>query len=230
MQQVSLYGVQNIIMAIDQKKRQKKLARKKSKRKAVISSKKREFSFGEKISLKKAIIIAKNSPIKDCRIRKDIISEGIGTVIVSREMPNSRLGIGVFLLDVWCLGVKNTYFSVLSEDEYTDRIKEISVHETLENIHPSCARKLIEQCVNFSDGLGFIPHKDFKISRQLLTDIDPTVCPIKYTFGKDGKPFYISGPNENLNQSKKIIDSLLQHCGEGNFDYLMSVPEETEAE
>jgi len=41
---------------------------------------------------------------------------------------------------------KNTYFSVLSEDEYTDRIKEISVHETLENIHPSCARKLIEQC------------------------------------------------------------------------------------
>lgn len=217
-------------MAIDQKKRQKKLARKKSKRKAVISSKKREFSFGEKISLKKAIIIAKNSPIKDCRIRKDIISEGIGTVIVSREMPNSRLGVGVFLLDVWCLGVKNTYFSVLSEDEYTDRIKEISVHETLENIHPSCARKLIEQCVNFSDGLGFIPHKDFKISRQLLTDIDPTVCPIKYTFGKDGKPFYISGPNENLNQSKKIIDSLLQHCGEGNFDYLMSVPEETEAE
>jgi len=220
----------NIIMAIDQKKRQKRLARKKSKRKVVISSQKRDFSFGEKISQKKAIIIAKNSPIKDCRIRKDIITEGIGTVIVSREMPNSRLGIGVFLLDVWCLGVKNTYFSVLSEDEYTDRIKEISVHETLENIHPSCARKLIEQCVNFSDGLGFMPHKDFKISRQLLTDIDPTVCPIKYTFGKDGKPFYISGPNENLNQSKRIINSLLQHCGEGNFEYLMSVSEETEAE
>ncbi len=217
-------------MAIDQKKRQKRIARKKSKRKAVISSKKRDFSFGEKISLKKAIIVAKNSPIEGCLIRKNIFSEGIGTAIVSRKMPNSRLGIGVFLLDVWCLGVKNTYFSVLSEDEYTDRLKEINVHETLENIHPSCARKLIDQCINFSDGLGFKPHKDFKISRQLLVDIDPTVCPNQYTFGKDGKPFYISGPNENLNQSNKIISSLLRHCGEGNFDYLMSVNEENIAE
>jgi len=217
-------------MPIDQKKRQKRIARKKSKRKAVISSKKRDFSFGEGISLRKAILVAKNSPIEGCLIRKNIFSEGIGTAIVSRKMPNSRLGIGVFLLDVWCLGVKNTYFSVLSEDEYTERIKEISAHEILENIHPSCARKLIEQCINYSDGLGFKPHKDFKISRQLLVDIDPTVCPIQYVFGKDGKPFYISGPNENLNQSNKIIKSLLQHCGEGNFDYLMSVTEESEVE
>jgi hypothetical protein len=217
-------------MAIDQKKRQKRIARKKSKRKAVISSKKRDFSFGKRISLKKAIIVAKNSPIEGCLIRKNIFSEGIGTAIVSRKMPNSRLGIGVFLLDVWCLGVKNTYFSVLSEDEYADRIKEINVHETLENIHPSCARKLIEQCINYSDGLGFKPHKDFKISRPLLDDIDLTVCPIQYTFGKDGKPFYVSGPNENLNQSNKIIRTLLQHCGEGNFDYLMSVTEESEVE
>jgi len=217
-------------MAIDQRKRQKRIARKKSKRKAVISSKKKDFSFGEGISLRKAILVAKNSPIEGCLIRKNIFSEGIGTAIVSRKMPNSRLGIGVFLLDVWCLGVKNTYFSVLSEDEYTERIKEISAHEILENIHPSCARKLIEQCINYSDGLGFKPHKDFKISRQLLVDIDPTVCPIQYVFGKDGKPFYISGPNENLNQSNKIIKSLLQHCGEGNFDYLMSVTEESEVE
>ena len=215
-------------MAIDPKKRQKRIARKKSKRKAAISSKKRDFSFGKKISHKKAIIVAKNSPIESCLIRKNIFSEGIGTAIVSRKMPNSRLGIGVFLLDVWCLGVKNTYFSVLSKDEYTDRLKEINVHETLENIHPSCARKLIDQSINYSDGLGFKPHKDFKISRQLLADIDPTVCSNQYTFGKDGKPFYISGPHESLNQSNKIIRSLRQHCGEGNFDYLMSVTEESE--
>ena len=217
-------------MGINQKKRQKKIARKKAKRKAGISSKKRGYSFGNGISLKKAIIVAKKAPFKVCLIRKNIFSEGIGTAIVSRKMPNYRLGVGVFLLDVWCLGVKNTYFSVLSEDEYTDRIKEISIHETLENIHPSCARKLIEQCIDYSAGFGFKPHRDFKISRQLLSDIDPTVCPIQYTFGKDGKPFYISGPNENLNQSNKIISSLRRHCGEGNFDYIMSVTEESEVE
>jgi hypothetical protein len=29
---------------------------------------------------------------------------------------------------------------------------------------------------------------------------------------------------------KKIIKSLLQHCGEGNFEYLMSVSEENDVE
>jgi hypothetical protein len=64
--------------------------------------------------------------------------------------------------------------------------------------------------------------KDYKISRQLLMDLDPNVCPNQYIFGKDGKPFYISGPNENQNQSKKIVEKLLRNCGEGNFDYIVS--------
>ena len=137
-------------------------------------------------------------------------------------MPNGHLGVGVYLLDVWCLGVKNTYFSILSENEFLDRIKQIEVNEHLETLHPSCARKIIEQCVEYSDKLGFKPHKDYKISRQLLIDLDSNVCPNQYTFGKDGKPFYISGPNEVLNQSKKIVEKLFRNCGEGNFDYSVS--------
>ena len=45
---------------------------------------------------------------------------------------------------------------------------------------------------------------------------------IQPSFGKDGKPFYISGPNENKNQSKKIVEKLFRNCGEGNFDYIVS--------
>jgi hypothetical protein len=81
--------------------------------------------------------------------------------------------------------------------------------------------------VEYSDKLGFKPHKDYKISRQLLMNLDPNVCPNQYTFGKDGKPFYISGPNENQNQSKKIVEKLLRHCGEGNFDYIVSAFDES---
>ena len=209
-------------MSIDQRKRQKKLARKKAKRKAVLSSKNKKVSFSDRISRSKAIIIARNSSINRCFVRKNIFSEGIGTAIVSREMPNGHLVVGVYLLDVWCLGVKNTYFSILSENEFLNRIKQIEVNENLDTLHPSCARKIIEQCVEYSDKLGFKPHKDYKISRQLLMDLDPNVCPNQYTFGKDGKPFYISGPNENQNQSKKIVEKLLRNCGEGNFDYIVS--------
>ncbi|MGB5984401.1 MAG: hypothetical protein WBG37_03780 [Desulfobacterales bacterium] len=138
-------------------------------------------------------------------------------------MPNGDIGAGVYLLDVWCLGVKNAYFTVLSEDDYKDRIGQIEVNEELDNIHPSCLRKLIDECVDYAENLGFKPHKDFKASKQLLMDIDPTVCPDSYSFGKDGKPFYCSGPNESEQKSKQIVNTLLRNCGEGNFDYLVGL-------
>ena len=81
--------------------------------------------------------------------------------------------------------------------------------------------------MEYSDKLGFKPHKDYKISRQLLMDLDPNVCPNQYIFGKDGKPFYISGPNENQNQSEKIVEKLLRNCGEGNFEYMIALIDES---
>ena len=193
----------------------------------MLSSKNKKVSFSDIISHSKAIIIARDSPVKRCFVRKDIFSEGIGTAIVSRQIPNGHLGVGAYLLDVWCLGVKSTYFSILSEKEFLDRIKHIEVNEPLETLHPSCARKIIEQCVEYSEKLGFKPHKDYKISRQLLLDLDPNVCPNQYTFGNDGKPFYISGSNENQNQTKKIIEKLIRICGEGNFGYIVSSSDES---
>jgi len=48
---------------MDQKKRQKKLAKKKSKRKAALSSKRKKISLYDSMSRSKAIVMAKNSPI-----------------------------------------------------------------------------------------------------------------------------------------------------------------------
>lgn len=69
--------------------------------KAALSSKKNHISFHENLSRTKAVLIAKNSPVHACLIRKDIFSEGIGTAVVSRKMPDGRLGAGVYLLDVF---------------------------------------------------------------------------------------------------------------------------------
>lgn len=210
-------------MAVNEKKRQKKLARKKANRKAVVSAKRKKDSLGKMLSGAKAVIVAKNSPVEECLVRADIFSDGIGTAIVSRRMSNGSFGVGVYLLDVFCLGVKDTFFTVFSEGEYSDRIEAITGNEKMKAIHPSCLRKLIDGCIEFAGNLGFRPQADYKISRQLLSDFDPSVCPNTYTFGKDGKPFYISGPNETAHQARKIVDRLLHKCGEGNFDYIVNV-------
>jgi len=215
-------------MTIDPKKKQKRLAKKRAKRKARIDVKKGSKPFRETISLSKAIIIAQRSPVHECLVRKELFEDGIGTVVISRKMRNNHIGAGVFLLDVYCLGVKNAYFTLLTENEYPLNIDKMGQNENFKNIHPSCARKLIEQCVNYAKNLGFNPHKDYRLSQKIFGDIDSTACHLRFDFGKEGKPFYISGPNESFERSKKIINTLLQRCGEDNFDYLTTITQNNE--
>ena len=203
-------------MATNQKRRQKKLAKKKAKRKETVKNQKKASIFSEAGLVAKA----RTSPIERCIMREDIIGKGIGTAVIARRMPDGSLGVGVYLLDTWCLGVKDAFFRVMSIGEFDELLERTEENETLEEIHPSCFRKIIEGCVEFSATLGFKPHRDFTLPRQLLMDIDSSVCPNRYTFGRNGRPCFSQGPNETPRQVRMIMDSLSKHCGEGNFDFI----------
>jgi hypothetical protein len=47
------------------------------------------------------------------------------------------------------------------------------------------------------------------------------------TFGKDGKPLYVSGPEDNVD---RIMAKLHRTAGEGNFDFLIGIGEDEEFE
>jgi hypothetical protein len=52
------------------------------------------------------------------------------------------------------------------------------------------------------------PHPDYRQARLLLAGIDPALCTDTFTFGKDGKPFYISGPHDSPEKFKIITHKL----------------------
>ena len=58
--------------------------------------------------------------------------------------------------------------------------------------------------VEFAGSFGFSPHPDFRHASRLLEGIDPADYPHEFTFGRDGKPFYIQGPNETPTQANAI--------------------------
>jgi len=206
-------------MALSEKQKQKKLAKKKQKRK--VHAKKINPI---KLSMDKAISYAKFS-IHECLIPTNLFETGLGTVIVTRRTLEGDIAICAFIVDVFCLGVKNALFKVVSEYEYERTLKPQIIESNndveFENIHQTCARKLIEGAVNYANNLGFNSHPDYKNAKNIFGDIDSNVCPIKYIYGKEGKPYYMRGPNESLNDAKIIIDNLSKKCGEGGFDYVV---------
>lgn len=208
-------------MAISEQRRQKKLANKKKKRKLPARS-------GRDVSTTAPVASSYSEfPVHECLVPEALFDTGVGSVTWARRTPEGMIATCVFLIDVFCLGVKDAFVEVSSAVDYEHLLKArlIEANGSLENLDPTCARKLIEGAVRYADALGFPPHPDYQNAKRIFGDIDPEACPTAFAYGQDGKPFYIRGPNESIPQAKRIIKQLGTACGPGNFHYLVPTGE-----
>lgn len=156
---------------------------------------------------------------------KDLFEKGIGWVIVARfKSAGQRVEAGIFLLDVYCLGVKSAYYESCDRQDYLHRIREHYESDfPMVTAEPCCARKLIEQATQYPQALGFAPHQDYKKAARVFGGLQVEQCAETFTFGRDGKPFYYRGPRETEEQVRRIVWQLEQRCGAGNFHYMASL-------
>jgi hypothetical protein len=147
---------------------------------------------------------------------------GFALVVVARQPGFDRIIMCSYLVDIWCLGVKDAMPPrKMNLGEY----KEFSTHiysnffEGTEKISLELAQAIVFGGVEYAAKLRFQPHRDFEKARAHLGEWNGEP---KLTFGKDGKPFYMSGPYDN---PQKIIKTLLNSVGEGNFHYMVGIGE-----
>ncbi len=147
--------------------------------------------------------------------------EGLCQVIVARQERN-RLLVGSYLVDHWCLGVKDTIpprkmgtreFQLFVES-CGGRFGEPFVDITLEQ-----AQAIVYGAVDYARSLGFEPHRDFNTKAQIHLGLRPETL-ISIEFGEKGQPFFICGPNDNAD---RVIKTLQASVGEGNFHYLAAI-------
>lgn len=207
-------------MAISDKQKQKKLLKKKQKRASVVKA---VQTWGNKTSA----ISCAAYPLYECVVPTNLFELGIGEIFISKRLPDGDLGISAFIVDVFCLGVKNAFFRVMTEEQYNE-IKQSITHSgrNLEPIHQSCAKKLLHGAVEYAKSLGFNAHPDYKKAAPLFGNIDADACPVHYDYGKDGKPLYIRGPHETLSEAEKIVNKLYAQCGEDGFVYLIKLDDD----
>ena len=210
-------------MAIDQKRRQKQLAKKAAKRKRILAEKRASQRKMDISSLKGLIHLASNSPIHECLVPKGIFDVGIGDIVISRKMPYGEIAASLFLVDTYCLGVKDCFFTTVSNSGYDNRVTHLRQNEDLERVEPEYAVKLIEGAVTYAKGLGFNPHKEYSLAKKIFDTIDPSGCTSEFEFGKDGKPFYVSGPNATQADSDRIISILNERFGPDGFHYMVGL-------
>ena len=107
----------------------------------------------------------------------------------------------------------------MSPFKYAEILFSLEVTGHLMEIPPECARKLVEGAVAYAEDLGFSPHPDYQIARHIFDDIDSNACKTSFEFGSDGIPFYLAGPNESREDTKRILKQLERRCGRDGFEY-----------
>ena len=200
-------------------RRQKKMMKKRQKDK-LRKKKQLESVLFEMIKPRKKVLMARNFPFYECLINPSWKDDGLATILISRKQPDGDLTFGLFLVDIFCLGLKNT---VCDADFSMYKYRTYLIDNSYSQERPvECpiplAHSIIYGGIEFAEQLGFKPNKDFKWSQYILNnkaDLEP--CE-DIEFGKDGKPFFISGPNDNV---ERIMRQLESKVGNGNFDYLM---------
>lgn len=145
---------------------------------------------------------------------------GIAQIIVARIRDNGRAEIGFFLVDQWCLGVKDAFLQDdSSESELRELLRDRLPEDFRERLHPACAKKMIEGAVAYAASLGIDPARDFRKAKRVLTGLNSSDCPETFTFGRDGKPFYVEGPDDDPERTERVLALLEKRFGADGFDY-----------
>ena len=142
---------------------------------------------------------------------------GIQQVIVTREKRNGNIIVGFYLVDRFCLGLKDSFFREYDDFEsfYEEFVLENEIVELTRETDPIYAMNLIYGSIEFAEDAGFSPAKDFKITEYILDDVEDLEF-VDIEFGMNGRYFYCPGEEDNV---EKVLATLEKNIGLGNFDY-----------
>jgi hypothetical protein len=202
--------------------RQRRLAAKVARRKAVVAGKR--MLEASSASLVGRIRVAAKGSVVRCMMSSTLFELGIGHVIVARALPSGLLGCAYFLLDVFCLGIKDVFYAEIGQTELRSRLAEQDDVQSFIDIEAAYARKLIRDAAAYAASLGLSVAKDTPVIEAIFGDVDAGACTETFAFGKDGKPFFVSGPNDTPARIRSVSQILARSQGSGGWDYLVEVP------
>ena len=146
---------------------------------------------------------------------------GLVTAFVARRRRHRRgATVCVYLLDVYCLGVKNALGPETMDEQalrrFTDRVfggyDAPPIRAPIELV-----RELVLGAAGYARELGFAPHPDFEQARSHLRSWSG---PPAIGFGCNGKPTYISGPYDDTEHTFRTLERAV---GREGFSYTLGV-------
>ena len=145
-------------------------------------------------------------------------SRGLVAVLIGRRHRYGNVVVSGYLVDVFCLGVKDTFGpKTMADDEwrafvphYFRSFDDPPLPSPLE-----LGQSLVLGAVDYARSLGFEPAPDFSKVRPHLGE---PAGKVPITFGDRGRPTYLNGPRDDVDH---IVATLNKNVGRGNYELVL---------
>jgi hypothetical protein len=194
-----------------------KPARKAQRRKQVVAQKRRAELLDA--SLPARVLRAAHEPIQYCFLSEGIFEIGIGTLVLARGATPHRLALSSFLIDVFCLGIKDVMFESVDRDFFSKYMEATGAGSPMVAVDPGDSRKLLRDLAAWSQSIGFAPHRNFAAVERIFGDVNADDSEAAFQFGRGGKPVYIRGPNDSASLIRRRIAQLQKCLGNDGFGF-----------
>lgn len=163
---------------------------------------------------------ARKLPIYKCLINEGWEENGMADIYVIRQHANGHVTIGVFLVDLFCAGLKDTFYIFnIPEFDFESRLANAPVN--LEECTYELAHNIIYGAIAYAQEYGIEPHPDFKFTQHILEEDTEEIPLIELEFGRDGKPLLIVRPDDP--RGSYYLRQLDKYAGPGNYDVIQGL-------
>jgi hypothetical protein len=194
-----------------------KRARKAQRRKQVVAEKRKIEAL--ETSLAGRVRRAAQMPIQHCLLAESLFEIGLGMLVLARGPTPHSVTLSAFLIDVFCLGIKDVMVRSVGAEELAMYIETMEARASMVPVEPSYARKLLGDVAAWAQSLGFPPHRDFAVAERMFGDVSAAGCNVDFRFGRDGKPLYMPGPTESASLVQRRLEHLRTTLGDDDFDF-----------
>lgn len=160
---------------------------------------------------------ARRLPMHECLLNKNWDKSGMASIVVSRKHVNGNFSFATFLVDLYCLGVKDTFFRVnIFPHEYNKLVVDLAGKFEIAQADYAKVHNIIYGAIAYAEDYGFSPFPEFKETKMMLEEDTEEIPLIEYEYGNNGRPqLVVTSDNPKL---PFYLSKLEKHAGKGNYE------------
>jgi tetratricopeptide (TPR) repeat protein len=148
--------------------------------------------------------------IHEIWLNEDWQTTGLAHVLVIRQLFNLRYLASFYLVDVFCLGLKNTFSHISINAQDIQKLKN-EIPQTLVEASYEDVRSITLGAIDYARQYDFEPISEvtsgWEKSKYMIES--ERTYENKFSFGKEGKPFYIRSANDDYLEIMRKLSPLI---------------------